>query len=111
MNNFGTRIRKRRSLIALYKSMTTLIGCSAFNGVMKKLRVVFFALVASTLFLAGCVTSPPQGRQRYHVSSWAIGSESERSRGFFVVDTWTGEVWDNNGVRMEKVAETLRSRP
>ena len=92
--------------------MTSLVDSSVFNKAMKKLSGSFFVLAASALLLAGCATShPTRGMPRYQVSSWAIGTESQRQYGCFVIDTWTGEVWDQNGVRMDKLSEMLRTRP
>ena len=96
----------------IYKSMTTRFGSSVLNKAMKQLNGSFFVLAASALLLAGCATShPTRGTSRYQVSSWAIGTESHRQYGCFVIDTWTGEVWNQDGIRMDKLSEMLRSRP
>jgi len=96
----------------IYKSMTTHVDSSVFNEAMKKLNIPSFVLAGSVLLVAGCATShPTHGTPRYQVSSWAIGTESQRQSGCFVIDTWTGEVWNQDGVKMDKLSETLRSRP
>jgi hypothetical protein len=68
--------------------------------------VAVFSIAAATREAA-----PTPGTPRYQVSGWAIGTESQRESGCYVIDTWTGEVWNQDGVKMDKLSETLRSRP
>ena len=72
-------------------------------------KTIAVPIIVSTLLLTGCASTPSRETGRYQVSAWAIGTESQRQSGCFVIDTWTGEVWTQDGAKLEKLSDAVRA--
>jgi len=65
-------------------------------------------LVTSSVLLFGCTTSrQAKSTARFQVSAWAYGTQTSAEHGYYIIDTWTGEVWANGWPRAKKVSEAI----